>query len=211
VTDEPRTESALSWLPWAVAIVVCAVAGFIGATFLLTCIDRFEGPRRATECMSNQSQLAQGYQLAIQEKRFDPTLHGSAQILSWLPTLRKGEEIVVLCPGDEIPPPETGEETRPYHPVGADALRGARGLGSYAVRDFEKFPIDPNSTEKQAILCDRQGADGRTNHHKGCIVVAFATGDAQKLTRAELGLRDDEPIVVGPDSRSPLLRVFERP
>ena len=165
----------------------------------------------SVSCMSNVSQLAQCYAEAVSEKRFDPTLHGSAQILSWIPPLQPGDERVFICPGDVISLPETGDEARPYHPVGADAVRRARGLGSYAVRDFEKFPVDPKSTKGQPILCDRDGDDGRTNHHKGCIVVAFTSGDAQRMTNKELGIPDGDPIVVGPDSPSPLLRVFERP
>jgi hypothetical protein len=79
------------------------------------------------------------------------------------------------------------------------------------VRDFEKYPIDTEAKMLQAILCDRQGADGRSNHHRHSIVVAFDNGEARTMTNEELGIPDGDPIVIGPDSPSPLLRVFERP
>jgi hypothetical protein len=204
-----RTFLGGTWIQWAILWLV--VVGLVVAVALN--VERWpHSVPRQTTCMSNLSQLAQRYMMAVHDKRFDPTLHGSAQILSWIPTLRPGEERVLICPGDQdIRIPETPEAARVYHPADAAALRAARGLGSYAVRDFEKFPIDPNSTAKQPILCDREGDDGRTNHHKRCIVVGFVGGDAQKMTNAELGIPDGDPIVVGPDSPSPLLRVFERP
>jgi hypothetical protein len=198
-----------SWREWAVVWFVI-VAVMTGAAWFL--------PRGVSypqlTCMSNASELTHCYILARREQRFDATLHGSAQILSWLGKdgMRFGQERVFFCPGDDdAEPPETDDERRAFHPADAAALRAARGLGSYAVRDFERCPIDPASTEKQPILCDREGADGRTPHHENVIVVTFAEGDVQKFTREQLGIAPSEPIVVGPDSPSPLLRVFERP
>src|SRR5262245_26234021 len=37
-------------------------------------------------------------------------------------------------------------------------------------------------------------------------IVGFANGEVKWLTRTELGLAPDDPIIVGPDSRSPILR-----
>jgi len=168
--------------------------------------------QRLSACSHSVSALARCYADAVTEQRFDPTLHGSAQILSWMGPSERGAERWYFCEGDwDVALPETPEELRAYHPADSAALRAARGLGSYAVRDFEKFPIDPNVDERQAILCDRQGDDGRTDHHRQTIVVGFTDGSAQKMSSEELGLPKGEPIVVGPDSPSPLLRVFERP
>lgn len=167
-----------------------------------------------TTCAANESDLVRCYRDTVEKGRLDPTLHGSAQILSWFGDagLPLGREMLLMCPGDpDFRLPEVEEDRLPFHPVGAAALRATRGISSYAVRDFEHFPVDPTSTEKQAILCDRQGADGRKAHHKDVILVAFAEGDVQKLSREELGVAPGDPIVVGPDSPSPLLRVFEQP
>ena len=176
-------------------------------------VPRFPTSERRTGCMNNLSRLGQAFVAAQLEHRFDPTLHGSAQILSWFgpggPPQR--EERLLFCPGDSRALPETPAEALAYHPANAAAIRAARGLGSYAVRDFERFPLDEDSSERQPILCDRLGDDGRTMHHRSVIVVCFSEGDAQLLTREELGVAPDAPIVVGPDSPTPLLRVFERP
>lgn len=154
--------------------------------------------------------LGDAYVHAVRTARFDPKLHGSAQILSWLGDVRAGDEQALFCPADDIAPPETPDERRVFHPRGRDELTRARGLGSHAVRDFEKFPI-AELCGPHAILCDRQGDHGRTTQHKGWIVIVFDHGDVKRVSCEELGLRPGDPIVVGPDSPCPLLRVFERP
>ena len=204
--------TSLSVLGLAIGVIVAFAAAFFFSTGWA---HRGQGDMRwQTECMSNLVELAKQYGRARDDGRLDPTLHGSAQILSWFDGkgLPSGSEKWLLCPADGfVFTPVTDADLQAFHPAGADALRAARGLGSYAVRDFERFTVDPASTEKQPILCDRQGADGRTNHHRDSIVIAFDSGDVQKYPREQLGLGPDDPIVVGPDSPTPLLRVFERP
>jgi hypothetical protein len=169
-------------------------------------------PPTTTLCTTHLSELAKRYFEAACRGRIDRTLHGSAQILSWFGEdgPASGRESVFFCPGDrDAAPPETDEERSAYHPADTAVLRAARGLGSYAVRDFERCPIE--DCAKNPILCDRQGAGGRTMHHDDVIVIAFDMGDAQTFTREQLGIAPGEPIVVGPDSPCPFLRVFERP
>ncbi len=205
-----RPKSTSSWPQWVVALLVVAVL----VTFVNVQMPRGPGHKHELSCMDNLSQLGQMCLMARQERGLDPTLHGSAQILSWFGVngLTVGEERVFICPGDRSAQiPETADERRPFHPVDAAALRRAVGLGSYAVRDFEKFPLDEHATEKEIILCDRQGGDGRTLHHKRSIVVCYAGGDAQRMSPEDLGFDPDEPIVVGPDSPNPELRKMERP
>ena len=206
------------WIGWTSLSVLGLAIGVIAViVFWLSTgwAHRGQGEmRRKTECMSNLAELAKTYGRARDAGRIDPTLHGSAQILSWFGErgLPSGSEKWLLCPSDqEVFIPVTDADLRAFHPADANALRVTRGLGSYAVRDFERFPIDPASTERQPILCDRQGSDSRTDHHLEAIVIAFESGDVQKYWREQLGLGPDDPIVVGPDSPSPLLRVFEKP
>jgi hypothetical protein len=202
-----------SWRFAAGCVAVVAMGFFVGGVvFLIPGGDSFD--RTGVGCASNLSELAASYAGARERGRIDPTLHGSAQILSWLggDGLQFGRESVLFCPGDgDAAPPETDDERSTFHPADGAVLRAARGLGSYAVRDFERCPIGPASMEKQPILCDRQGANGRTPHHGDAIWIAFAEGDVRKFTSEELGFAAGEPIVVGPDSRCGLLRVFERP
>jgi hypothetical protein len=207
-------------VPWRFVALVVAVAGIAALVTIVVFVWPWTGDRgqihalRQTECMSNLSELVKAYDDARDDGRLDPTLHGSAQILSWFGDggVPFGREEVLFCPVDgEAAQPETDDERRAFRPADAASLRGARGLGSYAVRDFERCPVDAANTEKQPILCDRQGADGRTPHHKNTILIAFANGDVQKWSREQLGVAPGEPIVVGPDSPIPMLRVFERP
>jgi hypothetical protein len=204
--------SNLSWKQTAVATLVAAA--LVATVATITVNVPWADPSPRLSCMNNMGQLAQCFVIKRQNGRLDPTLHGSAQIVSWLGAdgLVLGNERVFFCPGDDsAAPPETPEERRRFHPVDTAALRRAVGLGSYAVRDFEKWPLDEHALEKEIILCDRQGENGRTMHHKGVVVVAFATGDVRSMSREELGLRPDEPIVVGPDSSNAELRKMERP
>ena len=214
--DEPDSRvrkpwTYLDWPIWKWAIAGVGVVAVVYVGFVLLFVGcGHRNTQKATGCMNNLSQLGQLCLTAEKEKRLDPRLHGSAQILSW-GGVRHGDERVYFCPEDDRAVPETPEERRAFHPADAAALRRAVGLGSYAVRDFERFPLDPKSTEKQIILCDRLGDDGRAVRHEDVIIAVFADGDAQKLTRDDLGIGPDDPIVVGPESPSPVLRVMERP
>jgi hypothetical protein len=42
--------------------------------------------------------------------------------------------------------------------------------------------------------------------HKNGVMIGFRDGRVEFLTRAELGLGPDDAFVVGPESRSPILR-----
>ena len=199
------------WWFAALCVVIAAVGLVVGAKLP----DRSKSSiRNRITCASNLEHLAAAYVKAARQKghRFDTTLHGSAQVLSWFGDegIQHGQEHVFFCPCDEDAAPPAPDDRRPqFHPADAAALRAARGLGSYAVRDFQRCPIV--ECAKNLILCDRQGADGRTMHHENVIVVASDMGQVEWLTRADLGIPPGEPIVVGPDSPCPLLRVFERP
>lgn len=206
--------------PWGFAALVVAVAVLAAFVPIAVVAGRAAWAhrgqrdiRRQVDCAGNLDELVRAYVQRRDGGRLDPTLHGSAQILSWFGEHGRpsGEETIILCPADPDVLDPGADDDRRADQARAERVPVARGLGSYAVRDFERFPVDRASTEQQPILCDRQGDDGSTPHHKNSIVIAFDSGKVQMYSREQLGLGPDDPIVVGPDSPTPLLRVFERP
>lgn len=195
-----------SWATRIVLVFGVAVAGIFALR-----VEGCDASQRRSTCTTHVSYLIQGYRNAVAEDRFDPTLQGSAQILSWLLAFNTGDERMLFCPDDpDRLIPKGPEERRAYHPADAAALRLAVGLGSYAVRDFEKFPVAAGETTAW-ILCDRQGDDGRTWHHKDGLVVAFSSGAVEFVTSEDLGFASGDDIVVGPTSTHPDLRKMRRP
>lgn len=95
------------------------------------------------------------------------------------------------CPGD---PAVSGGQPAPS------------GHCSFAIRDFDRYPLEMDSPERQIIACDRMGDDGRTPHHDGGLIVLFDNGSSMWMDRESLGLGPDDPIVVGPASTHPLLK-----
>src|SRR6185503_6806499 len=93
--------------------------------------------------------------------------------------------------------PTTDAERKLWDDV--DLAHAPRALCSYAVRDFKRFPVDPVSTDPEVIAA--------CIHHRRGAVVLYAGGDAQFVALAELGLSSDDDKTVGPDSKSPVLRV----
>ncbi len=185
-------------------VLALAAAGYVVATYLPR-----ERNGRLT-CMNNMQQLVRAWQVARHTGKFDPTLRGTAQIASWMRGIGMGDERIFLCPGDRLAPPDTAAERARWHPSDIRTLEDVHDLCSFAVRDFAKYPV-ADGDARAWILCDRNGDDGRTMHHRSGINVAFAGGDAQSFTREELGFGPDEPIVVGPDSPNAELRKMQRP
>jgi hypothetical protein len=117
--------------------------------------------------------------------------------------IQRGREEILTCPGDPdvgVPPPGVVDT------VDVTDAKALGHLSSYAVRDFARYPLDEESETAQWIMCDRQGADGRTDHHHDGINVLFDDGAVQFRDREALGLSPDEPIIVGPDSPHAELR-----
>jgi len=131
-----------------------------------------------------------------------------------------GAPILLALHGHEVPPGREEIFTCPGDPAVGAAV-GMRNLGrydsedimdatddqplcSFAVRDFARFPLE--GKEPQWVLCDREGDDAQTPHHSRGLIVALSNGTFARLSRADLGLAEDEPIIVGPDSPHPELR-----
>lgn len=194
---------------WATRIVV-VFGGVVALIFALR-IEGCDAAQRQDVCKAHVTRLVQSYRDAVAQDRFDPTLHGSAQILSWLGALSLGDERLLFCPEDpERSVPKSAEDRVPFRAAGANALRRAVGLGSYAVRDFEKFPVAPGDATAW-ILCDREGDDGRTPHHENGITVALSSGAVLFMTRKDLKIDKGDDIVVGPTSPHPELKKMEQP
>ncbi len=159
--------------------------------------------KRRVECMNDLSQLTQIYLLCLMDDRAKAQKWSGAAL--WLSMrkgeglIRRGEEHVLVCPADPAArPPASDAERKAWDDV--DLAHPAAGLCSYAGRDFAKFPLDPKTREPQVI--------GACLHHKGGVMVAFADGQVQFMTFEELGLVSEAEKIVGPDSKSPLLRVL---
>jgi hypothetical protein len=111
-----------------------------------------------------------------------------------------------FCPADpHAKAPSNETEVAAWRRVIASEPPGGDAC-SYATRDFSRFPLDPKALERQAIMCCRCGRDGRSPHHHGGLFVAFERGEVRWMDAFELG--QDGEIVVGPDSKSPVLRTM---
>jgi hypothetical protein len=188
-------------MAWSAVLFIVVGLVLVGATMSLRCAMYSRDPR--TDCLNNLSQLGQVFVMRAQEHPGEaPKYSGPALFLSWRKDrseIRRGDESVFICRADpELSPPETDDDRKAWDDV--DLAHAPRSLCSYAVRDFERCPLDPKGDDRQPIAA--------CLHHPGIVVVVYAAGDAQFVRLHELGLSFDEEKTVGPDSKSPLLRVL---
>lgn len=194
-----RRDRSRPWIVWAEGL-------FIAALIVTTAAIQSPGPERnqRASCMNNLSQLGQIF-LMWRQAHPDATVpfNGTALWLSYRKDrseIRRGDERVLICPkDDDASVPETDAERQAWDDV--DLAHPSGALCSYASRDFERFPLGPHPADKEPI--------GACLHHKGIAIVVFRYGDAQKMTLEELGLASDDEKIVGPESKSPVLRVLK--
>lgn len=118
--------------------------------------------------------------------------------------IKEGQETLFICPGDnQAINPTTPQQQQAYDALDLNDPRN--NMCSYAVRDFLLYPLDPDAETPQIIACDRMGLDGRTAHHSDGLCVLFDDGAVKFMSREDLGLSRDDPIVVGPRSTHPML------
>jgi hypothetical protein len=188
-------------------LIVCGVVGvplLAGVvTTVAIVVPRMQETKRRTQCMSNLSELLVRHVTASMDDPKQAARWSGSSL--WLAQrrggmrVRRGEETLLICPGDALARPPVSESDRAEWDS-VDLDHPPRHLCSYAGRDFAAFPIDPTGEEKNPI--------GACVHHRGGAVVAFDTGDVQFFTREQLGIAPDAKITVGPDSASPMLRVL---
>jgi prepilin-type N-terminal cleavage/methylation domain-containing protein len=156
------------------------------------------------QCQRNLSGMGVIFTNYLMEHPGKPKYSGVALFLSF----RKNKDIKVgqekdslLCPGDMgVTFPTSPEDSEKWDAVILESPPA--DMCSYAVRDFDKYPMKMDSPEQQIIACDRQGSDGKTPHHEGGLLVLFDSGSAKWMEKDALGLVGDQQIVVGPDSEN---------
>jgi hypothetical protein len=191
---------------WVIVLIV------VGALFLFVIpacvatvaivVPKMQETKRRTVCMSNLQALGEVF---LTERMGDPKRKlrsGPALFLEWRSTtseIKRGNEKALICPGDVLARlPETEDDKKAWDRVDLD--HAPRNLCSYAVRDFARFPLAPNAPDKAPIAA--------CLNHKGGAVVLFDAGDVQFVPFEELGVQSHDEMTVGPDSKSPLLRVL---
>jgi prepilin-type N-terminal cleavage/methylation domain-containing protein len=189
-----------------IMVVIAIIAGLV--TTVAIVVPKMQEQQRRTGCLNNLSQLGQVYLMQAQENK------GRAQKYSgvalWLSyrkntsEIKRGDEKALICPGDNVQLPETEDDKKKWDNVDLD--NPTDDLCSYAARDFKNFPTNVESPDKEIIGSDRQGANGRTMHHKDVIVCVYEGGDAQFMKREELGINSETPIVIGPEAENKMLK-----
>ena len=154
-------------------------------------------------CATNLSELGRTLlSMSNDERRETKKLRGAAMFLSWRRAGRIDEGLL-RCPFDPDLRPLDDAARRAYDTV--DLSHPPDDLCSYAVRDFERYPLpSAGSSGKEIIACCR---DGRTPHHRGRgVIVLWSDGDVQWMPPQQLGLAPEDPVVVGPGSKSEVLK-----
>ena len=180
-----------------VAAIPC-IAGIIGTVAIV--VPQMQERQKKLTCAQNLSQLVRIY---VAERAGSPDWEpesGTALFLAWRKArnpIREGEEPILLCPADPLAAfPLTPEALSSYDTV--DPASAPPGLCSYAGRDYGAFPLSKDAASREPV--------GACIHHRDGANVAFDDGRTQFLSRADLGLAPGDPIDVGPQSKSPLLR-----
>jgi len=209
----PRRPRGPSWgtMGFVVGCIALFVVCLFGGTVLVMPADRFP---KHTGCANHLRQIGGLLCVEALEHGAYPDHGGAPLLFEWRRAhfIQRGREAVFIYPDDpDAREPVGAAASLLYETVDVTDAAALAPLCSYAVRDFARFPVDPDGKDPETgevawVACDRQGADGRTPHHEGGLNVLFADGAVQLWDRERLGIADDEPIVVGPDSPHPELR-----
>lgn len=189
-----------------IMVVIAIIAGLIGTVAII--VPQMQEKQKRFQCQNNLSQLAGIFVAERTEKPGKPRYDGSALWLSWRSDhskIQEGQEGILICPGDQgISPPDTPDQKARY--TGVDLKNPPDDLCSYAGRDFTAFQLSAESKAVQIVACDRNGADGRTPHHKNGLNIGLEDGSARFFDREALGIDPDDPIIVGPEATNEMLK-----
>jgi prepilin-type N-terminal cleavage/methylation domain-containing protein len=191
-----------------IMVVITIIAALVSTVAIV--VPKMQEQSKQNTCLNNLQQLGHVYLMKDQADRAKAQKYSGVAL--WLSyrkkadDIRRGEEKVLMCPGDPACVlPDTDEERKKWDSVDLD--NPADNLCSFAARDFRAYPTNVESQEKEIIGCDRQGSNGKTMHHRGVILCYFDSGDVQKMTREQLGLSAEaETIVIGPEAESPMMK-----
>lgn len=189
-----------------IMVVITIIAALVSTVAII--VPKMQESQRQMSCMNNLSQLGQVYLTeAMENKGRAQKYSGVALWLSYRKgahQIQRGNEKVLICPGDNIAMPDTEEDKKKWDNVALD--NPPSDLCSYAARDFVNWPIGAEEKDKQIIGCDRQGANQKTMHHKDVIICVYEAGDTQKMNREQLGVDSESPIIIGPDAQNEQLK-----
>lgn len=186
----------------AIALVTAipCIAGLVGTVAVV--VPQMHEKQARFQCANNLSQLGSLYIVSGTNDPAWKPRSGPALFLEWRKSrtmLREGQEAILVCPGDAtIPAPDSPESRARYDDV--DLRNIPDDLSSYAVRDFARFPIESASSAPEPIAA--------CIHHRGGANVLYDDGSTQFLQFFELGISSAAELVVGPTSKSPILRVM---
>ena len=190
-----------------IMVVIAIIAGLVTTVAII--VPKMQKKQQQLGCMNNLSQLGQVYLTNAMENRSRAQRYSGVAL--WLSyrkgaqEIKRGNEKILICPGDQgVQMPETDDDKKKWDNVDLD--NPPDDLCSYAARNFKDSPINVESPDKEIVGCDRQGVNQQTMQHPDIIVCCFTEGDAQPMTRAELGVNSDSPIVIGPESSNKMLQ-----
>ncbi len=170
------------------------------------------GCDHAERCGQNLNDLSHAWlEMPEDRQREFMRFRGSALLLALRKSGRVFEE-ALRCPDDPDLRPLDDAARRAYDEV--DLANPPDDLCSYAVRDFERYPLPADASRAfEIIACCRGGRTGRSPHHgDGRVVVLYANGDVELLSRERLGDDSGSTIVVGLESNLPRMRpMIQRP
>lgn len=189
-----------------IMVVITIIAALVSTVAIV--VPKMQEQQRRTQCQGNLQQLCHVYLTEFMQGKGKAQKYSGVSL--WLSyrknktDIQRGNEKVLICPGDGLQGPDNDEEKKRWDNV--DLMNPTADLCSYAARDFVHYPTSIESPDKQIIGCDRQGPDQKTMHHKNTIVVAFDGGDVQFMTREELSISSENNIVIGPEAENAMLK-----
>ncbi|MCE9638064.1 MAG: hypothetical protein K8T90_20375 [Planctomycetes bacterium] len=194
----------------AIVLIACAVFAIPCVPLLVLTqgvMPQIEAERQRIVCADHLERLARIF-VDSQSQGANPPRSGPAMFLAWRKDrtrIDEGVEWMLLCPNDPGAADAEKRETRALYDS-VDLDHPAPGLCSYAVRDFAKFPLAASKDAAEPIAVCLHHAE--TLLVRGVAVVAYSDGRAAFVGYEELGISEGSELIVGPRSKSAVLRMM---